>query len=189
MKKIIGDLQDTQQATTQATTSENDKSVSRQTMMTDTMQRSKTYAEEMYQKIESNTVSLVFAKNNKDAAKQKQCELTERKIINDVLAAPVEHYNCFMMLFIAEYKERTYWSICDLAFDEIESDIFDEYSRIFTKNCIWDCMAKCHKLDPTHFMFVGKHYQFYDALEFMGYNILNMSEDEVYKALYAKYDN
>jgi hypothetical protein len=151
--------------------------------MTDTMQRSKTYAEDMYQKIESNTISLVFAKNNKDAAKQKQCELIERKIINDILAAPVEHYDCFMTLFIAEYKERTYWSICDVHFDKIESDILAEYSRIFSNNCIWDCIAKSHKHDPTHFMFVGKSYHFYDMLECKGCNILKMTEDEVFRML------
>jgi len=156
-------------------------------MMTDAMQQSKKYAEEMYQGFEKNIISLVFAKNKNDKEKQKKCEDKERVMINAVLAAPVDHYNCFMKLFIAEYKERTYWSICDVHFEKVESDILHEYTRIMRQNCIWDCMCKCHKHDPVHFMFTGKHYQFYDALEFNKCNILNMTEDEVFAALYSKY--
>jgi hypothetical protein len=154
--------------------------------MTDTMLECKTYAEQMYQKFESNIISMVFAENKNDVEKLKQCQAAEREMINTLLAAPVEKYNCFMTLLIAEYKERTYWSICDAHCDSdyrIECDILSEYTRIFSKNCIWDCMAKSQKHDPTHIMFAGKHYHFYDMLEEKGYNILTMSEEEVYNVL------
>jgi hypothetical protein len=144
----------------------------------------KSYVTDMFSKLSDNIISLVFAKNKGDTEKQKLCELTERKIINTMLDGAVDEYNCFMMLFIAEYKELTYWSICDIYFEKIESDILAEYTRIFSKNCIWDCMSKSHKHDPNHIMLVGKHYQFYDVLEYKGYNILTMTEDEVYDALY-----
>ena len=141
------------------------------------------YATDMFSKFSDNIVSLVFAKNKGDTEKQKECELAERKMINALLDGQVEQYNLFMMLFITEYKELTYWSICDIHFEKIESDILKEYARIIRKNCVWDCMSKNHKHNPNHAMFVGKHYQFYDVLEHKGYNILTMTEDQVINAL------
>jgi hypothetical protein len=157
--------------------------------MTEAMMQSKIHAEQMFQKFEDNTISLVFAKNKNDVEKQRECEGTERKIINNLLDGSVELYDFFMLLFIAEYKDRTYWSVCDIHFDRIESDILAEYKRIFSKNCIWDSMAKSHIHDPKHIVFEGKHYHFYDMLECNGYNILTMTEDEICDALYSKYDD
>jgi hypothetical protein len=150
--------------------------------MTEAMMRSKACAQEMFQKFESNTISLVFAKKNNDVEKIRELELTEHKIINTLLDGQVEDYNFFMTLFIAEYKDRTYWSLFDAHYEQIECDILAEYSRIFSKNCIWDCMAKSRKHDPNHIMFVGKSYHFYDMLEHKGCNILVMTEDEIYSA-------
>lgn len=149
-------------------------------MMTEAMMRSKNYADEMFQKLESNIISMVFAKNKNDVEKLRELERTERQIINAVLDGPVEGYHFFMTLLIAEYKERTYWSLFDAHYEQIECDILAEYSRIFNKNCIWDSMAKSMKHDPTHIMLAGKSYHFYDMLEHKGCNILNMSEDEIY---------
>jgi hypothetical protein len=145
----------------------------------------KNYASEMFSKLNSNIHTLIFAKNNNDAEKQKQCLLIERKIINDMLAADIEQYNCFMSLMLAEYKEKTYWSICDIHFEKAESAILHEYKRIITGNCIWDLMSKAHKHNPNHFMFKGTHYKFYDALEVMGHNILDMTKDEVIEVLHC----
>jgi len=148
-----------------------------------TMMQSKTYAEEMFQKLENNIISMAFAKNKNDTNKIKELELTERKLINALLDGPVENYNFFMALFIAEYKERTYWSFFDIHCEQIEYDILAEYSRIFSKNMIWDCMAKSHKHDPNHIMNKGKSYHFYDMIEHKGRNILKMSKDEIYNAV------
>jgi hypothetical protein len=170
-------------ATTKQQPSNNQATTKRQqkvNLMTEAAMRSKTYAEEMFQKFESNAISMVFAKNNNDIEKLRELERTERKIINTLLDGPVEDYNFFMTLFIAEYKERTYWSYFDVHYDQIECAILAEYSRIFSRNCIWDSMAKSRMHDPNHIMFVGKSYHFYDMIEYKGRNILTMTEDEIY---------
>jgi hypothetical protein len=189
LEEIVGELEDTQKATKRqtdkATKRQTDKATKRQSnkLMTEAMMRSKTCAQEMFQKFESNIISLAFAKNNNDVEKIRELELTEHKIINTLLDGPVQDYNFFMTLFIAEYKDHTYWSLFDAHYEQIECDILAEYSRIFSKNCIWDCMAKSHKHDPNHIMFVGKSYHFYDMLEHKGCNILVMTEDEIYSAI------
>jgi hypothetical protein len=172
LKELFGELQDIQKR---------QKRQKRQTM-TEAMMRSKTYAQEMFQKFESNIISMVFAKNSNNVKKLMELECTERKIISTLLDGPVEQYNFFIALFIAEYKDRTYWSFFDAHYEQIEYDILTEYSRIFSKNCIWDCMAKSRKHDPNHIMFVGKSYHFYDILEHKGCNILTMTRDEIYSA-------
>jgi len=151
--------------------------------MTDAMIQSKTRAEEMFQKLENNIISIVFAKENNNVEKIKTLEHTKRELINNLLDGSVEVYNFFMALFIAEYKERTYWSYFDVHSEQIECDILAEYSRIFIKNRVWDCMAKSLKHDPNHIMFQGKSYHFYDMLEHKGRNILKMTKDEIYNAV------
>ncbi len=188
-KKLFGELQDTQKARKrQARKRQERKRQERKQLdkyvklMTETMIQSKTYAQKMFQKFESNIISMVFAKSNNDVEKLRELEGTERKIINELLDGPVENYNYFMALFIAEYKDRTYWSLFDVHYEQIECDILAEYSRIFSKNCIWNSMAKSQKHDPNHIMFVGKSYHFYDILEHKGCNILKMTKDEIYSA-------
>jgi hypothetical protein len=148
--------------------------------MTEAVMHSKMTAEQMFQKFESNIISMVFAKNSKDVEKLREFERTERKIINTLLDGSVLDYNFFMTLFIAEYKERTYWAYFDAHYEQIECDILAEFSRIFSKNCIWDSMAKTHKHDANHIMLVGKSYHFYEMIEHKGCNILTMTEDEIY---------
>lgn len=152
-------------------------------MMTDTMLLCKTYVEQMYQTLESNIISMVFAKKNDDDEKLKQCEIAECEMINAIMDASALEFECFMTLLIAEYKERVYWSICDAHYEQIDCDILCEFSRIFAENSFWDILAKGWVHNPNNVMFTGKYYHFYNMLECKGGNILTMSEAEVLRLL------
>ncbi len=144
---------------------------------------------EIFTRLESNMIALVYAKQKNDEERQRTCAKTEKEIVNSIFVTTPEVYNSFMQLLIAEYKERTYWSYCDIHVEKVEMDILMEYERLIKGNRIWETMATSHKHDPTDKMYEGVYYQFYEALEYMGYNILNMTEDEVYAALESKYEN
>jgi len=126
--------------------------------------------EHMFKQLLDNTTSIVFAMQKADIDTQETYRVKEEEIVGHAL-------NCkdsenFKKLFIAEYKERIYASIFDAHYVSTDGLILNELERIIFKMYGYDEVYN-HKFDPTHVLFQGKFYSFFEMHESKGQNIMD----------------
>lgn len=125
---------------------------------------------DLYNRIDKNTISLVFAQNKGDIDKISECNEIEKSLIMTALKCDVAEY--FKMFFIAEYKEKIYESMFDPFFRKMELDILCEIERIvqsmYTYKDIYNYI-----FDHENFLFKGRFYSFYEFVECKGANIMD----------------
>ena len=149
-------------------------------------------AESMFNDLDEAITSYVMAVNKaitsyvideENEEKQRLCEQKITEILENVRNSSDEVYDCFTMLFMAEYKERIYWSLYDCKKSDIEDDILAEYDNIIN-NYDYDlfCILQEHYHDPEHYVFQNKNntfYSFYEQIEVKGYSILDIRESGI----------
>jgi hypothetical protein len=137
-------------------------------------------AEKFYKELESNIISIVFAKKNADFEKKLICENKIIEIMDDVYNSNDDIKDCFRRLLVAEYKEKIYWSIYDCKFDSIEHGILVEYDIFFESDSTLYNVLMEHLHDPTHYMFSENNpfYSFYEMVESKGLSIFDKYNDD-----------
>jgi len=143
--------------------------------LSETMQVNKATAERLYNELDNNITSVVFAKKNGDHEKQLVCENKILEILDTVHNSSDDIADCFYRLLVAEYKEKIYWSIYDCDVEPIEYDILREYDMLFDSDeSMYNILIE-HYHDPTHYMFseTNPFYSFYEMVESKGLSILD----------------
>ena len=149
--------------------------------LSETMQANKATAERLYSELDSNIISVVFAKKNGDFEKQLTCENKVCEILDEVYNSSDDINDCFYRLLVAEYKEKIYWSIYDCKVDSIDYDILREYDMLFKSDDTLYNILMEHYHDSSHYMFRESNpfYSFYEMVESKGLSILDeYNEDD-----------